>query len=243
MIDKNAQNAQPEMEQRRKSSTSQQEPDSWHSKNYEDTFGLSSLDTSRVANMSCMFDHCSKATSIELTGLDTSSATNMAGMFKDCSSLASLDLSHFNTSRVADMSCMFSGCPKLETIFATMLFSTWRVTNGSRMFYGCTSLRGIEGTAYDASSVDVACARIDGGAAAPGYFTDKSRILRGDANGNSIVNIVDSQIAYDIATTDLYSKRLDYKEMCLRADVTGDGKVYAEDAFAIQYRTLHNERS
>ena len=44
MIDKNAQNAQPEMEQRRKSSTSQQEPDSWHSKNYEDTFGLSSLD-------------------------------------------------------------------------------------------------------------------------------------------------------------------------------------------------------
>lgn len=66
---------------------------------------------------------------------------------------------------------------------------------------------------------------------------------RGDVGGNGVVNVVDAQIAYDIATTDLYKDRADYNQLFERADVAGasglpDGQVYAEDAFAIQHAAL-----
>ncbi len=66
---------------------------------------------------------------------------------------------------------------------------------------------------------------------------------RGDVSGNGVVNIVDAQIAYDIATTDFYKDHTDYDQLFERADVTGasgapDGQVYAEDAFAIQHAAL-----
>lgn len=60
----------------------------------------------------------------------------------------------------------------------------------------------------------------------------------GDVSGNGVINAVDAQIAYDIATTALYSGRADYAYMCDCADITEDGEVYAEDAFAIQYQAL-----
>ena len=67
---------------------------------------------------------------------------------------------------------------------------------------------------------------------------------RGDVSGNGMVNIVDAQIAYDIATTDFYKDRADYDQLFDRADVVGaggapDGQVYAEDAFAIQHAALY----
>ncbi len=67
---------------------------------------------------------------------------------------------------------------------------------------------------------------------------------RGDVSGNGMVNIVDAQIAYDIATTDFYKNHADYDQLFERADVVGasgapDGQVYAEDAFAIQYAALY----
>ena len=66
---------------------------------------------------------------------------------------------------------------------------------------------------------------------------------RGDVSGNGVVNVVDAQIAYDIATTDSYKDRADYDQLFERADVVGaggapDGQVYAEDAFAIQNAAL-----
>ena len=66
---------------------------------------------------------------------------------------------------------------------------------------------------------------------------------RGDVSGNGVVNVVDAQIAYDIATTDSYKDRADYDQLFERADVVGaggapDGQVYAEDAFAIQHAAL-----
>lgn len=66
---------------------------------------------------------------------------------------------------------------------------------------------------------------------------------RGDVSGNGVVNVVDAQIAYDIATTDFYKDRADYDQLFERADVVGaggapDGQVYAEDAFAIQHAAL-----
>ena len=106
------------------------------------------------------------------------------------------------------------------------------------MFDGCCLLVGGAGTAYDSSSTDASRAHIDGGANAPGYFTGKHEKLDGDVNGNGILNVVDVQIAYDIATTDFYKDRQDYADMRARADVTWDDEVDASDAFAIQYAAL-----
>ena len=64
----------------------------------------------------------------------------------------------------------------------------------------------------------------------------------GDVNGNGAVNIVDAQIAYDIAAHNKYSGTEAYAAYCKAADVTGaggapDGAVDAVDAFRIQYIT------
>ena len=53
--------------------------------------------------------------------------------------------------------------------------SGWNKDNvyySSRMFTLCKNLSGREGTAYDDAYTDKAYARIDGGTANPGYFTD-----------------------------------------------------------------------
>ena len=55
--------------------------------------------------------------------------------------------------------------------------------------------------------------------------------------------MVDAQIAYDIATTDIYKMREDYAAMYTAADVDWDGTVDASDALAIQYATLHGWES
>ena len=81
------------------------------------------------------------------------------------------------------------------------------------MFDGCCLLAGGAGTVYDPSIIDASRARIDGGADAPGYLTKKREEWEGDANGNGVLSIVDAQIAYDIATTDLYKNRSDYVDI------------------------------
>lgn len=166
------------------------------------------------------------------------SAKTCRSMFLSCSWLVSLDLSSFDTSKVTDMSSMFSYCSSLKTIFVSRLFTTDEVEMSNCMFDGCCLLAGGAGTVYDPSIIDASRARIDGGADAPGYLTKKREEWEGDANGNGVLSIVDAQIAYDIATTDLYKNRSDYVDICLRADITGDGTVHAEDAFAIQYAAL-----
>ena len=62
----------------------------------------------------------------------------------------------------------------------------------------------------------------------------------GDVNGNGAVNIVDAQIAYDIAAHNKYNGTEAYAAYCKAADVPGaggapDGAVDAVDAFRIQY--------
>lgn len=60
----------------------------------------------------------------------------------------------------------------------------------------------------------------------------------GDVNGNGVVNAVDAQIAYDIAMRAIGESAPEYADLCQRADVTGDGKIDANDSFAIQYIAL-----
>ena len=199
---------------------------------------LSSFDTSKVTNMGYMFHGCKSLASLDLSSFDTSKVTGMYKMFLGCSSLTTLDLSSFNTAKVASMSEMFSGCSSLKTIFVSRLFTTAEVKSSNYMFDGCCLLVGGAGTAYDSSFVNAARARIDGGSNAPGYFIGKHEKLDGDVNGNGALNVVDAQIAYDIATTDFYKDRQDYADMRARADVTWDNEVDAADAFAIQYAVL-----
>ena len=199
---------------------------------------LSSFDTSKVTSMEYMFSACKSLASLDLSSFDTSMVTGVYKMFLGCSSLTTLDLSGFNTAKVASMSEMFSGCSSLKTIFVSRLFTTAEVGSSNRMFDGCCLLVGGAGTVYDSSFVNSARARIDGGSDDPGYFTGKHEKLDGDVNGNGILNAVDTQIAYDIATTDFYKDRQDYADMRARADVTWDDEVDASDAFAIQYAAL-----
>ncbi len=58
----------------------------------------------------------------------------------------------------------------------------------------------------------------------------------GDVSGNGVVDIVDAQIAYDLASKDASALTAAVTQrMWLEADVNGDGAVDAADARAIQY--------
>ena len=200
---------------------------------------LSGLDTSRVKSMYGMFRYCESLETVDLSPLDASGVTNMKEMFAGCASLLAVDLSGFDFSQAADASMMFGNCGELRKIYVAEGFPGIPAAAASEnMFQGCAALSGGAGTAFDAAHMDAAYARLDGGAADPGYFA----LGRGDVNCNGLLNIVDVQIAYDIANGG-HAERRDLAWMRSRADVTGpagapDGVVDAQDAFAIQRAAL-----
>ena len=130
--------------------------------------GLEYLNTTNVTDMSGMFNHCVRLTSLDVTHFNTEKVTNMSQMFNDCPCLASLDVvTSFNTANVTDMENMFSAGPNLKTIYASDKFVTNAVTNSSGMFAGCESLSGdIDWTSGNAT--DKTYAKLDGG-----YFREK----------------------------------------------------------------------
>ena len=100
-----------------------------------ESIDFSSLDTSRVTDMSSMFSGCSSLESLDLSSLDTSSVTNMDWMFYGCSRLTSLDLSSFDTSSVTRMGSMFCDCSSLASLDLSS-FDTSKVTGMEGMFSG-----------------------------------------------------------------------------------------------------------
>lgn len=64
--------------------------------------------------------------------------------------------------------------------------------------------------------------------------TKKDLTCTGDVNGNSVVNIVDAQVAYDIANSVYSDFTNPTMEQWLMADVNADSMVDASDARAIQ---------
>ena len=203
------------------------------------TLDLSSFNTSSVKNMGYMFQVCKALTSVDVSSFDTSNVTKMDSMFSGCVALEVLDLGSFDMSNVRDAKYMFQGCNNLRTIYASDAFAISRYAACDSMFGYCYALVGGMGTAYDSMHVGWEYARIDGGTAAPGYLAMK----RGDVSGNGRLNVVDAQLAYDIALGKCTALP-DYAAMRSRADVTGapgggpDGQVTANDAFAIQYAAL-----
>ena len=129
--------------------------------------GLEYLNTTNVTDMSGMFNHCVRLTSLDVTHFNTEKVTNMSQMFNDCPRLASLDVTNFNTANVTDMENMFSAGPNLKAIYASDKFVTNAVTKSSGMFAGCESLSGELAWTSD-KVADKTYATLDGG-----YFREK----------------------------------------------------------------------
>ena len=108
--------------------------------------------TSKVTNMSYMFNGCTTLTSLDVSSFDTSNVTDMNSMFVFCSSLTSLDVSNFNTSNVTDMNQMFGACASLTSLTLSN-FNTSKVTDMNSMFNICTSLTSLDLSSFDTSNV------------------------------------------------------------------------------------------
>ena len=157
---------------------------------------LSNFDTSSVIYMEFMFKGCSQLSSLNLSNFDTRNVTRMESMFDNCSSLTSLDLSSFNTAKVTDMSSMFYNCSNLATVYVSNGWSTSKVSYSTDMFRNCTSIVGGMGTTYDASHVTKYYARIDGGPANPGYFTEKAGAVITNAKAYVYYTSSDSTLTF-----------------------------------------------
>lgn len=82
--------------------------------NLENIEGLETINTSKVTNMSFMFNNCYKLNTLNLSRFNTSNVENMSGMFWNCKQLSNLDILHFNTEQVTNMSYMFSSCNNIS---------------------------------------------------------------------------------------------------------------------------------
>ena len=100
---------------------------------------LSNFDTSKVANMSHMFNGMRNLTTLNLSNFNTSNVTDMGGMFFSMTNLTTLNLSNFDTSKVTNMGSIFYGISNLTTLNLSN-FNTSQVTIMGGMFYGISNL-------------------------------------------------------------------------------------------------------
>ena len=126
-----------------------------------ESIDLSGLDTSKVENMSGMFDSCRALTAIDLSGLDLSRVMDMGSVFTDCSSLVTIDLSGCNLSNVTDVGGAFAGCSALASLDLTPLNGS-QMTNMSQMFSGCSALTPLDLSGLDTSQVTGVHGMFDG---------------------------------------------------------------------------------
>ena len=121
-----------------------------------------SFKTFTPTTLSCFFAALSELETITgLEYLNTANVTDMSSLFDHCQKLTSLDLSNFNTAKVTNMNKMFSNCSNLKTIYASDKFTTAAVTESKNMFLGCSSLSG--DIDWSDKAVDKTYAKIDGG--------------------------------------------------------------------------------
>ena len=105
-----------------------------------ESIDLSSFDTTSTTSTSWMFFHCYSLTSIEFPStFNTSNNVKIYAMFGHCVSLISLNLTIFDISKVTDMSFMFRDCIKLKYLDIPH-FSSENLTTIEYMFKNMTSL-------------------------------------------------------------------------------------------------------
>jgi len=101
----------------------------------------SKWNTSNVINMSYMFCNCKSLSCLPkfMYDCDTSKVTDMSNMFNGCAKLNGInDISDWNTSKVVSMCKMFYGCISLENLENILLWDTKNVIDMSNMFYNCS---------------------------------------------------------------------------------------------------------
>ena len=110
------------------------------------------LDTSKVTDMSHMFQQLSNIENLDVTHFDTSNVTDMRSMFKNMRILTDLDVTHFVTKNVTNMSEMFNGLSKLKKIEVSK-FDTSKVKDMGSMFAGMSNLTNLDISDWDTSEV------------------------------------------------------------------------------------------
>lgn len=113
---------------------------------------MSDIDTSRITDMSNLFEYEKTIKKLDLSRWNTSNVKSMKNMFNGCISLNTLDLSSFDTSNVSDMTNMFGNCEKL-TILDLSNFDTSNVTDMFYMFAGCRNLISVDLTSFNTNNV------------------------------------------------------------------------------------------
>ena len=113
---------------------------------------IENLNTSKVTNMTCMFEFCGNLTNLNVTSFNTNKVTDMSYMFGGCKNLTNLDVSHFSTNNVINMRGMFEDCENLTNLDVSN-FDTSKVTDMGSMFYGCKGLTSLDVSNFDTSKV------------------------------------------------------------------------------------------
>ena len=114
---------------------------------------LAGLDTSRVTDMSRLFDDCGSLAALDISGWDTSAVRDMRRMFWGCRSLAVLDTSAWDTSQVIDMGRAFERCSSLASLDVSG-WDTSRVRSLRCTFSGCASLAALDVSAWETSQAE-----------------------------------------------------------------------------------------
>ena len=116
--------------------------------------GIENLNTSKVTDMSGMFNNCNALTQLDATKFDTKNVTDMSDMFCYCEALTSLDISsNFNTAKVTNMNGMFYYCKAIISLDVSN-FNTAKVTNTNGMFWGCKKLKQLDLSNFNVSKVE-----------------------------------------------------------------------------------------
>ena len=111
------------------------------------------FDTKNVTDMSDMFCYCEALTSLDISSnFNTAKVTNMNGMFYYCKAIISLDVSNFNTAKVTDMDGMFVCCCKLKSLDVSN-FNTANVTNMKSLFSMCSEVESLDVSNFNTAKV------------------------------------------------------------------------------------------
>lgn len=114
---------------------------------------LSKFNTSNVTNMENMFDNCDALVNVILKGLDLSNVKSMQNMFIYCDNLEVISFEGVSLKSVTSMRSIFEDCIKLSSVVGLKDTNTASLTSTSRMFYNCKLLKLLDLTNFNTSNV------------------------------------------------------------------------------------------
>ena len=107
--------------------------------------GINNFNTTKVTNMTIMFQQCNELEYLDLSNFNTINVTDMGWMFNECHKLKEIkNINNFNTINVNNMSAMFQRCKEIQYLDLSN-FNTIKVSNMNYMFNQCYKLKEIKG--------------------------------------------------------------------------------------------------